>query len=257
MQGCFKSTSTKINFLFSISDFDLTQNNPNYLKGHSHSRSRTNHSQIKHRLGLCLLVRREIDQIIGVSGTEIMHESNMNCARIIYNHWQFTDILCTSTHMSKYGVVFHDHSTHAQHTNHWWSASKHARFAIVSGCQWNECDMCAVHAWYEGRASVDGRARYWTSSDAYALIRQTRVPSIVTHTWRINYARWLMNNAHRRITHTMHNPRRNKNMCVILAWFMRFCCETGPWARFSCKSDICKVSSRLTKNKRAQRALGG
>ena len=48
------------------------------LKGQSHSRSRTNHSQITHRLGLCVLVRREIDQIFGVSGTEIIDESRIN-----------------------------------------------------------------------------------------------------------------------------------------------------------------------------------
>jgi len=33
---------------------------------------------------------------------------------------------------------------------------------------------------------------------------------------------------HRPITHTTHALRRNKNLCVICAWFMRFRCVTGP-----------------------------
>ena len=72
------------------------------VKGQSHSRSRTNHSQITHRLGLCVFVRREIDQFFRVSGVEITDESRMNRARITYNHRRITDISRTSTHTSKY-----------------------------------------------------------------------------------------------------------------------------------------------------------
>ena len=59
--------------------------------GQSHSRSRTNHSQITHRLGLCVLVRREIDQFFGVSGIEITDESRMNHAWIAHVSLTITD----------------------------------------------------------------------------------------------------------------------------------------------------------------------
>ena len=62
-----------------------------YLKGQSHSRSRTNHSQITHRLGLCVLVRREIDQFFGVSGIEITDESRMNHAWTAHVSLTITD----------------------------------------------------------------------------------------------------------------------------------------------------------------------
>jgi len=100
------------------------------------------------------------------------------------------------------------------------------------GCQWTDVDM-------RGIESVPTR--------------------IVTHTRRINYAHRrtvvrrkffepfkTQNHAqnafdahpltitdgprstHRRITQTKHAPRRNKNVCVIRATFMRFRCVTGP-----------------------------
>ena len=61
------------------------------MKGQSHSRSRTNHSQITHRLGLCVLVRREIDQFFGVSGIEITDESRMNHAWTAHVSLTITD----------------------------------------------------------------------------------------------------------------------------------------------------------------------
>jgi hypothetical protein len=117
------------------------------------------------------------------------------------------------------------------------------------GCQWTDVNV-------RGFEPVPTH-KHW---------RPTRVPRLVTHTQRIHYARRLMNYAHRRtvvrwknfepfktqnhaqaafdahpltitdsprsfhwrITHTTHAPRRNENLCVIRAWFMRFRCVTGP-----------------------------
>jgi len=62
-----------------------------YLKGQSHSRSRTNHSQITHILGLWVLVRREIDQIFGASVVEITDFSRINHAWISHVSFTITD----------------------------------------------------------------------------------------------------------------------------------------------------------------------
>jgi hypothetical protein len=142
---------------------------------------------------------------------------------------------------------------------------------FVSNCQWMSVEWtwymrgsCMGRQW----TVVDVRGfkpvptqKHW---------RPTRVLRIVTHTRRINYAHRLMNYAHwrtvvrrenfepfktqnhaqtafnahpltitdsprsfhRRITHTTHAPRRNENLCIIRAWFMRFRCVSGPLHMF-------------------------
>ena len=155
-----------------------------HVKDQSHSRSRTNHSQIINRLGLC------VEKVTKFSGTEITDESRINRARTI------TDIPRTSSHTSKYGVVFHEHSTHARHMNHRRSASKHARFANVSGIN-------VIRALFMRDTKV---VRQWTDVDVRGFEpvpthkhwRPTRVPRMVKHIRRINYARRHVNNAHRR-----------------------------------------------------------
>jgi len=160
--------------------------------------SLTNHEQIGF---VCACASRNWPHFGGVGDRNywrITHESCINRARIIYNHVRITDISRTTTHMSKYGVVFHEHSMHAWRMNHWRSASKHARFANVNGMnviralfmcdmkvgrQWTDVDMC-------GFEPVLAHKHWWL----------TRVPHIVTHTWRINYACQLINNAHWRTT---------------------------------------------------------
>ena len=87
-------------------------------------------------------------------------------------------------------------NTHASWTFHVQALSFH-------GCQWNERDMCAVHAWYERGASVDVRG--FEPVPTHKHWRPTRVPRIVTHTRRINNARRRMNYAHR------HTVVRRKN----------------------------------------------
>ena len=63
----------------------------------------------------------------------------------------------------------------------------HVQALSFRGCQWNERDMCAVHAWYERGASVDGRgrARFRTDacpahSHAYSTHKQ-RTPTHYAH----------------------------------------------------------------------------
>jgi hypothetical protein len=208
-------------------------------------------------------VRWEIDQFFGVSGGR--------------NHWRIahkprTYRLQSLTYRARQRIRTNavQYSTNIRRMNYWRSASKHARFAnvprFVSDCQWNERDTCAVHAWYERWASVDVCG--FEQVPTHKHWRPTRVPRIVTHTRRINYARRLMNYAHRStvvrrknfepfktqnhaqaafdahpltitdsprsfhrwITHTTHAPRRNEKLCVIRALFMRFRCVTGPLA---------------------------
>ena len=149
------------------------------VKGQSHSRSRTNHSQITHRLGLCVLVRREIDQFFGVSGIEITDESRMNHAWTAHVSLTITDESLTYRARRRIRANTVQYSTNIRRTPDAWitdgarpnthaSWTFHVQAFSFRGCQWNERDMCAVHAWYERGASVDGRgrARFRTSSDA-------------------------------------------------------------------------------------------
>ena len=169
--------------------------------GQSHSRLRTNHSQITHISGLCVLVRREIEKsrnFRGVGGRNhwrMTHESRMNRACIINNHWRFTEISRTSTQTSKYSAVFHEH---ARGINHWRSASKHACFVnvphtstFVPRWTWYMRGSCVIWRW-----SVSGQVGTCTVSNQFRRIHTDGrcVSSAVTHT-RI-YTRRLMNNAH-------------------------------------------------------------
>jgi len=120
----------------------------------------------------------------------------MNRARIIYNHWRNTDITRTSTHTRKYGVVLHEHSTHARRMNHWKSASKHARFANVNGM--NVIRALFMRDIKVGLQKTDVGVCGFEPVLTHKHWRPTRIPGIVTHTRHINYARRLMNNAHRR-----------------------------------------------------------
>jgi len=259
------------------------------VKSQSYSRSRTNHSQITHRSGLCVLVRREIDQNFGVSGVEITDESRMNHAWTA--HVSFTITVESLKYRARRRIRANtvQYSTNIRRTPDAWitdgarpktHASRTFHVQALSFC--DERDACAVRAWYEGGASVDGRerVRFRTSFDAYALTADA-CRRIVTHTRRINYARRLKNNAdffnrsklkitqidahpltitdrprsiHRRITHTTHAPRRNENWYVICAWFMRFRCVTGPlrllrvscWSKCFCMGHFVMLPLKLT-----------
>ena len=129
----------------------ISQNFTIFHKGQSHSRSRTNHSLITHRLEFCVLVRREIGQIFRVSGTKITDESRTNHAWTAHVSFTLTDESLT------------------------YRASRHVRQFCKWYSQWNERDTCAVYAWYEGGASVDrrGRVRFQTSTQN-VLFKQTR-----------------------------------------------------------------------------------
>jgi len=78
--------------------------------------------------------------------------------------------------------------------NYWRSASKHARFAnvprtsqLVSGCQWNERDTCAVNVWFKmGHQWMVKDVRGFEPVPTHKHWRPTRVPRIVTHTRRKN-----------------------------------------------------------------------
>jgi len=173
------------------------------VKGQSNSRSLTNRSQITHRSGLCVLVRREIDQIFGVSGVEITDESRMNHAWTA--HVSFTITVESLKYRARRRIRANtvQYSTNIRRTPDAWITdgarpNTHASrtFHVQAISFRDERDACAVRAWYEGGASVDGRerARFRTSSDAYALTADA-CRCIVTHTRRINYTRRLMNNA--------------------------------------------------------------
>jgi hypothetical protein len=190
----------------------------------------------------------------------------MNRACITYNYWRITDISRTSTHTSKYGAVFHEHPTHESLTERVQTRTLRERSTF---CKWLSVEWTSIRTRFMRDMNV---GRQWTDVDGFKPVpthkhrRPTRVPRIVTHTLRINYARRLMNYAqrrsvvrrkifepfktqnhaqtafnaypltitdsprsfHRRITHTTNAPRRNENLCVIRAWFMRFRCVTGP-----------------------------
>ena len=143
-------------------------------------------------------------------------------------------------------------------------------------------DMKVVRQW------TDVDVRGFKPVPTHKHWRPTRVPRIVTHTRRINYARRLINNAvvrrnffepfktqnhaqttfdthpltindgprsiHLRITRTTHAPRRNENMCVIRAWFMRFCCVTGPL--YFDNSQLFLTYNRLVFNKYINNIVG-
>ena len=81
-----------------------------------------------------------------------------------YVSFTITDISRWSTHTNKYGVVFHEHSTHARRINYWRSASKHARFANVS--EINVIRALFMRDMKVGRQWTDVDVRYWTGSDA-------------------------------------------------------------------------------------------
>jgi hypothetical protein len=210
----------------------------------------------------------------GVGGRnhwQITHEPRTYHLQSLTNHWHIAYVDANEQRRCSIPRTSYARPTHESLTEHVQirtlrerSTYKHFRSVIVSGCQWNERNTCAVHARYEREASVDVRG--FEPIPTHKHWRPTRVPRIVTHTRRINYARWLMNYAHRRtvvrrknfetfktqnhaqtafdahpltitdsprsfhrrITHTTHAPRRNENMCVIRAWFMRFRCVTGP-----------------------------
>jgi hypothetical protein len=184
----------------------------------------------------------------------------MNRARII-------DISRTSTHTSKIRCSIprtsdarptHESLTECvqTHTLRERFAYKHFRSAIVSG-------MNVIRARFMRDMNV---GRQWTDMDVCGFEpvpthkhrQPTRVPRIVAHTRRINFARRLMNYArrvrrknfepfktrnhaqtafnaypltitdnlrsfHRRITHTTHAPRRNENLCVICVRLISRC----------------------------------
>jgi len=132
----------------------------------------------------------------------------MNRARIIYNHWLITDISRTLTHTSKYGVVFHEHSTHARSMNHWRSASKHARFKNVSGM--NVIRTLFMRDMKVGRQLTDVDVRGFETVSTHKHWRPTRVPRVVTHTRRMNYERRLMNNAHNFFNRSKLKSRTNR-----------------------------------------------
>ena len=101
-----------------------------------------------------------------------------------------------STHTSKYGAVFHEHSTHARRMNHWRSATKHACFANVSWM--NVKRALFMRDMKVGRQWTDVDVRGFEPFLTHKHWRPTRVPRIVKHTRDINYARRLKNSAHRR-----------------------------------------------------------
>ena len=147
-------------------------------------------------------------KFLGCPGIEIADESRMNRARIIYNHWRITKISRTSTQTSKYNAVFHEHSTHARCMNHRRSASKHACLSNVP----RTSTFVPRWTWYV-RGDMKG-GRQWTDVDVRGFEpvsthkhwRPTRVPRIVTHTWRIHYAHRLMHIFNRSKLKITHKP---------------------------------------------------
>ena len=231
------------------------------------------HARITHKsrtyLGLCVLVRREIDQIFGVSGVQITDESRMNHAWTAHVPFTITDESLKYCARRRIQANTVQYSTNIRRTPDAWitdwtrpntlaSPTFHVQ-ASVPRWTWNVRSSCDMKV---GRQWTDVDVRGLEPIPTHKHWRPTRVPRMVTHTRRINYARRLMDNAHRRIgvrrnffnrsklkithkphsthihlqsltihrriSHTTHAPRRNKNMCVMRARFMRFRCVTGP-----------------------------
>ena len=119
------------------------------VKGQSHSRSRTNHSQITHRLGLCVLVRREIDQFFGVSGIEITDESRMNHAWTAHVSLTIADESLTYRARRRIRANTVQYSTNIRRT----PDACQLFVSFVSDCQW----MSVEWTWY-----VRGSCVIWT-----------------------------------------------------------------------------------------------
>ena len=114
--------------------------------------SLTNHAQT----GFGELVRREIDQIFGVSGTCRGHKSMTNHVWITYeprkyylksltNHWHIAHVDAYEQIRCSIPRTFDARPTHK-------SLTERVQTRMPRERQRNERDTCAVYVWYEGGA---------------------------------------------------------------------------------------------------------